>query len=97
MDGTIDFLRGGSMVAFIGIAIFFYRSWRSSRDLLFMFFGAAFALMSVSQPILMWTNDKGELSPAAYWLRVAAYSLIILGIVAKNWPPRGKSAKTDDN
>ncbi|MFN8655268.1 MAG: DUF5985 family protein [Candidatus Obscuribacterales bacterium] len=85
-DGTVDFLRGGSFVAFLGVALFFLRSWLTSKDFFFATFAGAFALMALAQPLVLATGEHSETGPIAYWLRVTAFLLIIVGIVSKNLP-----------
>lgn len=89
-EGIIDFLRGGTMVAFFAIAVFFFRSWRRTKDVFFLSFGAAFLTMAAEQKVALFTGGNADLSPAAYWLRILAFLLIICGIVVKNLPDKNK-------
>lgn len=93
-DGTIEFLRGGTMVAMFGVAIYFLRFWRGTHDRLFLLFSLAFFVLSGSQVIVCWLGKTGDSSPGVYWLRLIAFLLIIAGIVEKNLPAR--SAKSED-
>lgn len=70
----------GSLVA----AVFFARFYRDTRDPLFLYFAAAFALESVNRTLLGLLPTPNEAAPSLYLLRAAAYSLIILGIYRKN-------------
>jgi uncharacterized membrane protein YfhO len=85
-DGIIDVLRGGTMVALFGIGLYFLRFWRESNDRLFAWFSAAFFLMALSQKAAIFWKDSGDHAPYAYWLRLIAFVLIIIGIVEKNIP-----------
>jgi hypothetical protein len=69
---------------------FFLSFWFRTRDGLFGLFALAFWLMALNQalPILLGI-PKEEQSPA-YLLRLAAFVLIIIGILRKNLGPRGE-------
>ena len=70
----------GSMVA----ALFFVRFYRDTRDPLFLYFAAAFALESVNRTIFALLAAPTEAAPGLYLVRACAYSLIIVGIYRKN-------------
>lgn len=84
----VEFLRGATAMADIGIALFFYRFWRDSADGLFAGFSAAFALMAVSVIAVAILGEPGEFTPFAYIIRVVAFLCIILAIVSKNIPEK---------
>lgn len=92
--GIIEFLRGGTMVALLGAAIYFLRFWIDTHDRLFLLFSLAFFVLSGSQGIVFWLGKTGDSSPEVYWLRLLAFLLIIAGIIEKNLPVR--SAKSED-
>ncbi len=81
------------MMTDIGIAVFFLRYWQESKDRLFAFFSLAFMVMAISQLVIFVFREAGEFGPIAYFVRLAAFILIILGIVAKNMPH--KAAKDE--
>ena len=64
--------------------LFFLRFWRASRDPLFVCFCAAFWLIALSWALLALFNPQEEARPYIYFLRLVAFSLIMIGIVAKN-------------
>ena len=64
--------------------LFFFRFWRASRDRLFALFTAAFWLIGLSWTLLALFSPYEEARPYIYVLRLVAFSLIIIGIVAKN-------------
>jgi hypothetical protein len=70
----------GDLVA----ALFFLKFWRRSADALFAIFAAAFLLLAVGQALLALTNVPVEERSWIYLLRLAAFVLIIFGIVHKN-------------
>jgi hypothetical protein len=65
-------------------AMFFARFWRRSGDTLFAIFAAAFVLLALGQVLLALTNVPVEERSWIYLLRLAAFVLIIVGIVHKN-------------
>jgi hypothetical protein len=64
------------------------RFWRSSADRLFLWFAIGFVLLGASwaavaaQPV--WRQSSAEAWWQVYLLRLAAYIVIIWGIVEKN-------------
>ena len=64
--------------------LFFLRFWRASRDPLFLCFCAAFWLIALSWVLLALVSPHAEAHPYIYVLRLLAFSLLIVGIVAKN-------------
>ena len=70
----------GDLVA----ALFFLKFWRRSADVLFAIFAAAFLLLALGQALLALTDVPVEERSWIYLLRLAAFVLIIGGIVHKN-------------
>jgi hypothetical protein len=73
-------LIGGYSVA----ALFFLRFWRTSRDRLFLYFAAAFALLTVHRIMLSWAVESGGNTILFYVVRLVAFVLILFAIVDKN-------------
>lgn len=69
------------------IALFFLKYWRRTRDRLFLFFSIAFSILSLNWIGLAITNPDHESRHWIFLARVVAFTFIILGILAKNWPP----------
>lgn len=65
-------------------ALFFLRFWRQSGDTLFAIFAAAFLLLAVAQALLALMDVPVEEKSWIYLLRLAAFTLIIVGIFNKN-------------
>lgn len=65
-------------------ALFFLKFWRKSADTLFAIFSAAFLLLALGQALLALSNLPVEERSWIYLLRLAAFALIIIGIVHKN-------------
>jgi hypothetical protein len=65
-------------------ALFFARFYRDTRDGLFLYFSAAFALEAVNRSLMAFAASPNEGSPEFYLLRAFSYSLILVGIYRKN-------------
>ncbi len=87
-DGFIDFIRGASLMAELGIAVSYYKNWKVTEDGLFGFFSLAFFFLALSHLAVLFYGETGEFGPYAYLLRMIAFILIIMGIVGKNLPKR---------
>lgn len=78
------FLSGAITAGFFTAGLFFVRFWKSTRDGLFLSFAAAFMLLGLAQAILALTNVPVEERSWIFLIRLAAFSVILLGIVQKN-------------
>jgi hypothetical protein len=79
-----EFLMGATAMG-CGVAmVFFLRFWRDSGDRLFAMFSAAFFLLGMTRFGLALTHDPSEGETYLYWVRLAAYLLILIAIVNKN-------------
>lgn len=70
----------GSAIA----ALFFLRFWRETTDRLFVFFALAFSTLSVHWVALGIVNPVMETRHQLYVVRLAAFVLILIGILDKN-------------
>ena len=80
----IPFLQTVSATAAAAAGLFFFRFWRESRDRLFAFFGAAFWVLALSWALLALIDPPDERRPFVYAIRLAAFLLMIIGMVDKN-------------
>jgi hypothetical protein len=78
-----QFLQGMTVMACLVIAMIFLRFWKKSCDRLFCFFAAAFALLGVNWLCLAFIHTD-ETETFLYVLRLAAFLVILLGILDKN-------------
>jgi hypothetical protein len=76
-----DFILGATAMACWVASLFFLRFWRDSHDRLFGMFSAAFLLLGLTRFGL---SLGGEGETYRYWLRFAAYLIILIAIVDKN-------------
>jgi hypothetical protein len=80
----VTFFNAVSATAAAAVSVLFFRYWRASRDRLFACFGTAFALMALCWALLGLSAPTDETRPYIYAIRLAAFLLIIAGIVDKN-------------
>jgi hypothetical protein len=79
-----DFLSGAITMGFVVAGLFFLRSWKRTRDTLFIAFAFAFWLLGLNQALLTFTDIPVEERSWLYLLRLAAFSLILISIWRKN-------------
>ena len=79
-----DFL-SGLVVALCAVAgAIFLKFWRQAHDRLFGFFAGAFFLLGLNYALLAFNPRDSEIRPYLYLVRLAAFVLIITGILDKN-------------
>lgn len=79
------YLYGASSVGFAGIGLFFLKYWRATGDFLFAAFAASSWLLGLNQTLLaMSAVPRGENS-WIYLLRLMAFIIIAVAILAKNF------------
>ncbi|MGH7905304.1 MAG: DUF5985 family protein, partial [Candidatus Binataceae bacterium] len=71
-------------MGFLLAGLFFLRFWRRTGDTLFAIFAAAFWLFAVNQTVVAVLKISDEAKSFVYVLRLAAFLLIIVAIIAKN-------------
>jgi hypothetical protein len=79
-----DFIVGATAMACWTAMLFFLRFWRDTGDRLFAMFSGAFLLLGLSRLGLTIARDPAESETYLYWVRLAAYVLILIAIVDKN-------------
>lgn len=65
-------------------SLFFLRYWKVTGDRLFVFFAVAFALLAVNWLALSAFDPTFEARHLIYLVRLAAFIILIVGIVDKN-------------
>ena len=83
MTAATYFVSGFLAAAYAIAALFFLKFWAESRDRLFVYFAAGFALLAVQRAALAFV-DHDEL---LYTIRLIAFLLIVFAIVEKNRAP----------
>lgn len=84
MKPLSDFLSGCIFMAFLVASLYFFKFWRQANDRLFLAFAMAFALLGVERTLLVFVSAGNESLPYVYVIRLAAFCLIIAGIIGKN-------------
>jgi hypothetical protein len=79
-----EFFSGMIAMGFLVAAAFFVRFWRRTKDGLFLAFAAAFLLLAVNQALSSLLDLPFEERSWLYFLRLAAFSLLIVAILRKN-------------
>ena len=88
---TIEaFLLGFLINMFAVAAMFFWRFWRQTRDLLFLAFSVAFTMEGLTRIPLLFIAHAAEGSPWLYSVRMFASVLIVAAILDKNYRRRGR-------
>jgi hypothetical protein len=79
-----QFCWGMLTMASLVVSLFFLRYWKVSGERLFAFFAAAFALFAVNWLALTAIDPDVEPRHLIYLVRLAAFIVMIVGIVDKN-------------
>ena len=85
-----DFLQGATMLASLGVALFFLRYWRRTGDRLFAAFAAAFLVFAVNRVLLAALDQESEARTYVYVVRALAFVLIAAAVLDKNY---GRSSR----
>lgn len=89
MQTIINQLMIGAIgMGFAVAALFFLRFWRATRDRLFVLFALSFFVLAINRIALGLTVHWEIRGDYFYWVRFAAYAIILLAILDKN---RGRS------
>jgi hypothetical protein len=64
--------------------VFFLKFWKNTHDRLFGTFAAAFWLLASDRVVITIIGQSEPSAPAEYSLRLAAFLVIILGVIEKN-------------
>jgi hypothetical protein len=79
-----QFLNGALMMGMCVVMLFFLRSWRETKDALFLGFGLAFWILSVERVVIAFVPRTSEKGPQIFSIRLVAYFLILASIMWKN-------------
>ncbi len=82
---VVAFMGGALTVGYLTAALFFLKFWRRTGEGLFAAFAAAFAMMAANQAVPVLFGVPDEALGGVYLLRLAAFLLIILAILRKNF------------
>jgi len=79
-----DFISGAIVASYLVAALYFLRFWRDTRDRLFLFFSAAFTMLSLQRTMLTILERGEQLDMVSYSIRLLAFLVILAGIIDKN-------------
>jgi len=86
------FLVGVITATSLTAGVFFLRFWRTTRDRLFLGFGAAFTIEGVNRALSLWLHPSSESDRLlVYGVRFIAFALILIAIIDKNSSGRRSS------
>ena len=78
-------MAGAVVMGCLVVALLFLRSWRRTRDRLFLMFALAFAVLAVQRAIVADAVGSAEDAQAHFYiLRLIAFLLILAAILDKN-------------
>lgn len=80
----LEFLSGLIAMGFLIAGLFFFKFWRRTADALFAFFALAFLMLALNQTLTAFSRIPLEERTWLYLLRLAAFALILIGIITKN-------------
>jgi hypothetical protein len=80
-----EFASGAIAMGFLVCAVFFLRFWVLNKDSFFLVFAIAFFLLALNQSLGSILGLPLEERSWLYLLRLAAFSMIIIAIVWKNF------------
>jgi hypothetical protein len=83
-EPVLTFVSGVIVMSFFTAGLFFVKFWYRTSDKFFLFFAAAFFMLSANQAITAFATLPLEERTNLYLLRLAAFLAIILGIAMKN-------------
>lgn len=81
---AVLFVAGAMSAGYAMAGVFFLRFWWRTRERLFAAFAIAFWLMSLNQAVAGLSRHEHAENSAAYLLRLAAFTLIMLAVLSKN-------------
>ncbi len=79
-----EFIMGAIAMGSSVAALFFVRFWRETKDRLFLLFSIAFLLLGITRLGLAVSHLQMEGQTYWYWVRLAAFVIILVAIVDKN-------------
>ena len=79
-----EFLLGALVMAAVIIGFYFLRFWKKTGDRLFVFFAAAFWVLSAERVGLLVAGPDEATRATVYLARLIGFALIIVGIADKN-------------
>jgi hypothetical protein len=79
-----NFMMGAIAMASAVAGLFFLRFWRETADRLFLIFAISFFLLGLTRVALAIAATPSETRMSIYWVRFAAFALMMVAIIDKN-------------
>ncbi len=89
----LGFISGMTTMGYLSAGLFFFRFWWRTRDKLFVYFGVSFVLLAVGQALSILADIPRDDESWIYLPRLAAFTLLIVGIIAKNLGESGSPGR----
>lgn len=80
----MDFVHGALTMGYLVAGLLFLRSWRVTRDRLFLMFASAFWLLALQRFLISQTAGPEEDRVHFYLIRLGAYLLILCAVIDRN-------------
>lgn len=77
-------IMGALAMGFAVAGLFFLRFWRETGDRLFAFFAVAFFVLAAGRLGFAFYEPRAPEGDYLYWVRLAAFMLILAAIIDKN-------------
>lgn len=81
----VNFFSGMITMGFLVASLFFFRFWKRTGDFFFGIFAVSFILLALGQTAGMISQSYREDETWIYLFRLAAFVLLLLAILAKNF------------
>lgn len=78
-----EFVVGAVAMGHFVAGLFFLRFWKKTRDRFFAWFALAFWILGLNRVVMVYMGDLSE-HHFVYWVRFAAYLVILFAILDKN-------------
>jgi hypothetical protein len=85
MDALNQMMAGGVAMAFFVAAVVFLRFWQKAGDRLFLLFSISFVVLAANRIAGGIATVQGHEEHSVYWIRFAAFAVILVAILDKNW------------
>jgi len=79
-----EFFIGAVAMGLAVAGLFFLRFWRDTRDRLFAWFAGAFFVLAVNRVGFVLVSPLDHRGDYLYWIRLAAFTIILAAIIDKN-------------
>ena len=84
MAGLVPFLNGAIAMGFAVAGLYFLRFWRDTHERLFVWFAAAFWVLTLERIGLLYAGPDEAARATVYVARLVGFLLIIIGIVDRS-------------